>query len=167
MKSFLYILICYITFLPLVHSQEGQLVVTNKSNGKEHTISAGKKISVYTSESSFVRGKLVLINSTSISIGKGAIPLSTVYSIKAKSKQVQNKGGILTGIGAVFILGGVAAFGAASQQEDSTFEFTSGIYDATGIGLMAIGGVMTGAGVINLAAGKNYKRSVWKYSVRN
>lgn len=167
MKSILYFLIYLIAFLPFSHGQEGQLVLTNKSNGKEHTVAAGKKVSVYTSESSFVKGKLVLINSTSISIGKGTIPLSTVYSIKARSKQVQNKGGILTGIGAVFILGGVAAFGAASEQKDNTFDFTSGIYDATGIGLMAIGGVMTGAGVINMAVGKNYKCSVWKYSVRN
>ncbi len=166
MKTFKLLMIFSLAIVSLLQGQEGQLVLTNKTNGKEHTIAAGKNFSVYTSESSFVRGKLLLINSTSISIGKDTIPLSKIYSIKGKSKQVQNKGGILTGMGAVFILGGVAAFGAASQQKESSIDFTSGLYDATGIGLMVIGGVMTGAGVINLAAGKSYKSSKWEYSIR-
>jgi len=166
MKSRVSIFLLFITFICALQGQKGQLLMDNTSNKKVHAIEEGQKISVYLSESSFVKGELVLIDSTSIAIGKDTIPLSKIYSIEAKSKQVQTKGGILIGIGAAFILGGVAAMGAASNQKDSSFDLTSGLYEGTGIGLFAIGGIMTTAGIICLASGKNYKSSTWEYSVR-
>jgi len=155
-----------LTTIAILCGQESQLILTNKSNAKEHVIETGKKVTVYLSESSYVKGDLVLMDSTSISVGKDTIPLAEIFSIKARSKQTQTKGEILTGIGAAFILGGAIAMGTASQQKDESFDITSGVYEATGIGLFAIGGVITGAGIINLTTGKNFNRSKWDYSIR-
>lgn len=175
MKSFLYILIGYITFLPLVYSQEGQLVLTYKSNGHERVLEEGKKIKVYKNEYDKLKGRLTIIDTASIAVESDTVPLDSIFKIETITKDSRPTGILLTTIGSLMIAGGVAALNEINSSSGSSSGGSSGNFDlgpssdaVSGgvVMMMIIGAGVTGAGINKLVNGANYKSSKWEYSIR-
>lgn len=163
MKSFLYILICYVTFLPLGHSQEGQLVLTKKSEKKEQTVKEGQKIKVYL-EDTYIKGKFNIIDSVSIAIREDIMQLSEIKGIEARTS-----GTLAAGIGLTALGAAALAFGVVQKKEANEDDTSTGIFsgsDPAGVGFIVLGAGMATYGLGNLVGGMNHKVEKWRYSIR-
>ncbi len=152
MKSILYFLIYLIAFLPLVHGQRSQLVLTNKSSQIIRAIESGKTIRVKMNENLRLKGELNIIDSATIAIGNDRIPISEIVSIKARTVDSRGSGIVLIALGT-----GVFVFGVA---------FTEEINVEGGVGLCILGVGMTAGGIKKLTVGQTYISEKWRYSIR-
>jgi hypothetical protein len=152
MKSYIYILVCLIAFLPFNHAQEGQLVLTNKKTHVERAIQPGKTIRVKSLKNLRLRGVLTFIDSETISLGKDSIPLSDILRIDARTVDSRSPGIVLIALGA-----GVFALGVPFSQEISL---------EGGVALCILGGGMMAGGIKKLTVGQAYISRKWSYNIR-
>ena len=139
------------------------MVLTKKSNQKELTIDPGEKIKVYKSEYYFLKGKLSLVDSTSIAVEKDTIPLAEIVSIEAKTIRTKKTGIRLTTAGIVTtVLGSLLIADSNNQDEIELAPLTGTI----GIVFVVGGAGMTTFGVFSLVNGKKYNGKSWEFSVR-
>jgi len=138
--------------------QSPKLYLTNKFDKKEKYIAIGNKVKIITDGGQKYKGRLQILNDTTIVVDSNNINLSDIQEIKRKSIGQIIAGGSIA-------LGGIYFTGLGIYAFISSVEYVGVAAFIMGGPLVAVGiaGVITG--VIFLAKGKRYKNHTWEYSI--
>ena len=163
MKAIIILFICCFSTNTLLYGQVNQLMLTNMSNGHERFIDTGKKIRVYKNGYNKIKGKLSIVDSTSIALGHDTVLLSEINIITAITKDSRSTGVFVATIGGLIMVGGVLVYdeigGSSGGTSFDPYEALAGIIVLIGAGIASIG-------IGKLVVGENYKSNKWSYSIR-
>lgn len=163
MKSLLLLLIFSLTVVSIVNAQEGKLVLNKISDNRERSIPAGKKIDVYISENRHLSGRLGIVDSSSIVVGTDTLPLSLITAIVARTSGTRTAGAIVTGIGTLALVGGIAIM---NNNDNSGTLGDNGMVIGPEYVFLFVGSIATLSGIRIFSFGMKYKREAWNFSAR-
>lgn len=118
MKSNLLLLTLLLTTISLF-AQQKELLLKNRHTQYERFIEAGSKISVSTLPGKFIKGKLNILNDSTIILGSDTINIKTVITIKyTRSILSKITNGILFTGGSFFAYAGISSFYYNSKKTE-------------------------------------------------
>ncbi len=118
--AFFFSLFVTLTLANGLHAQTWNLRIV-KANGKTHEVKHNKKVKVITKDDRVIKGYYSQVDSNSFNIQAEQISFDDVKSISCKTKQRNNAGYIVTGIG------GGTTLGIGVAQAIDGIGFTSGL----------------------------------------
>lgn len=157
----LFLLFSLIIATSLLYGQNDKLVLKKQNRSKQKIIESNKTIKVITNSGYKVRGEFQVVDDKSIAIGFDTIQLADIKNIRYKSI-----GGIITGsvvgvTGFTQVIGGVGIIIVTSSEGF----FVAIIGLTLGIPVIAVGTLITTAGVLVATVGKAHKAKKWEYHV--
>ena len=151
--------------------QPAQLVLTNTARSMVVTLDAGKRIKVYKDDHRHFKGRLNMIDSTSIMVGKDTIALAEILRVRACTTASTIKGVAHTAIGSVMMVFGIGVL--ASGDVTSSDTYSSLVSSAeiplltAGAGMALVGTFLVISGILNLTQGEKFmKTKNWEYAVQ-
>lgn len=132
-----------------IFSQEQGIVLEKKNSSRIDFLKEHKRIKVITASGQTFYGRFSIINDTTITIKKSAIPLNSIVKIKRKSLTSLIGTPLVPVIGVICILGGTAI--AASGGSGAM----------AGVGLVSSGFTMTLASLIS----NRHEKKRWDYKI--
>lgn len=162
MKSIIVLLAMNIMMMSTVLGQQNELILTNKRTHQIKTLQQGKRIKILKTDGEKIKGKLIIINDSIVSINETTFSLSEIEKIRIKTLFSKIAGGTVTTGGTGFMILGTLLIAQTSPMGG----YGSFFGVALGIPTISAGILIAGAGIAILASGKNFKKVKWNYSIR-
>ncbi|MEP4094092.1 hypothetical protein [Reichenbachiella sp.] len=146
------LLVCFLVTTEL-YGQTQFLVITNKKTNVTRKIKEGKVVFVHDIQGPFSKGKLEILNDSTIKVNQIHFALANISRVKRKTTLSKVVGGIFVTVGTIFFIH--AASGQAKGYIDLTGAFNF------------LGTVSSSVGVTALVVGGRYHKKKWRYSIES
>lgn len=146
MNIFLKIILALLLTTHVVFSQQKGVLLSSKTDDETDFFRANKRVKITTADGKTYKGRLVIIDDSTIAIDGINIPIESISKIRSMSLTSALLSGIYLVVGTVVFVTGIAVGGY-------------------GLLLVPPGIVLAGIGVLIPAIGNNHKKYKWDYKI--
>ncbi|PLX09638.1 MAG: hypothetical protein C0596_01055 [Marinilabiliales bacterium] len=161
MRRFVYLLFL-VLFCSNLFAQSNVLSITKESSGREKIFNEGTKIRVFTNDGISYKGKFVIVDENTISIGSDTLVLSNIDNIRIKNIWGILGGSAIIGAGGFISYTGFNLFFTSFSQGDIAILVST----IVGIPIGITGITIASGGVLLLIWNRNYEDVEWEYSIK-
>ena len=148
-----------VTISSCVVNNPNLLLATKKKNGREKSIHEGVPTKIITTNDKILKGKLQIVNDSSLAIGDDIIDIQNIDEI---SKYKIKRGAYETGSGILMTSAGSGMVYSASMHSPRN----DGVF-AGGVVSIILGSITSIVGIVNLIPNKQLSKEKWDFDVTN
>lgn len=145
------LLVCFL-FTSELYGQSKFLLLTNKKTNTTRQIKEGKVVMVHDIQGPVSKGKLEILNDSTIKVNHIHFVLANITRVKRKTTLSKVFGGFFVTIGAIFFINGLIDQGDGIDLSEAFLFF---------------GSVSSSLGVTALTVGGKYHKEKWRFSIKS